>query len=28
MESLDLRIVEALSGLDWPVVTPVMKAAS
>jgi len=25
VETLDRRVVEGLSGLDWPVVTPVMK---
>jgi len=28
VESLDQRIVEVVGGLDWPVVTPVMKLAS
>jgi membrane-associated phospholipid phosphatase len=28
MEALDRRIVEVLSGLDWPLVTPVMKLLS
>jgi undecaprenyl-diphosphatase len=28
VESLDQRIVEVIGGLDWPVVTPLMKLAS
>jgi undecaprenyl-diphosphatase len=28
MDALDRRIVEELSGLDWPIVTPVMKLLS